>query len=196
MAAEEALETGDISPKLLRMIFEQYRLSVSGIHGVAHWGRVLENGRRLARFTGADPRVVELFAVFHDACRANDGLDPDHGPRAAALARSWRNWIDIDDAGFALLLEACDCHTRGPRRAADVTVFTCLDADRLDIPRIGKRIKPELLFTSTARDPLMILWAGGRGDRRETPPVCAEEWGLRQRQPRSPGPQPCPSCPS
>lgn len=163
------------------MILEQYRLSANGIHGIAHWGRVLENGRRLARLTGADPRVVEFFAIFNDACRANDGADPDHGPRAAALARRWRRWIHLEDAGFALLVEACDCHTRGPLREPDVTVHTCLDADRLDISRVGKRIRPALLFTSAARDPLMISWAGRRGARRETPPVCAEEWGWRER---------------
>jgi len=167
--------------RLVQIILQQYRLSELGIHGVAHWGRVLENGRRLAPLTRADLRVVELFAILHDACRANDGADPEHGPRAAALARSWRRWIDLDDAGFALLLEACDCHTRGPRRAADVTVHTCLDADRLDIPRVGMQIRPVLLFTSAARDRVMISWAGRRGARRETPPVCAEEWGWRQR---------------
>jgi uncharacterized protein len=180
VAEEEALEAGGITKRLFRMVLEQYRLSANGIHGVAHWGRVLENGRRLARLTGADPRVVELFAIFHDACRATDGADSQHGPRAAALARGWRRWIDLDDSGFALLFEACDCHTRGPRRGTDVTVLTCLDADRLDIPRVGRRIKPGLLFTSAARDPLMISWAGGRGARRETPPVCVEEWGWRQ----------------
>jgi uncharacterized protein len=178
---EEALQAGGITQKLIQMILEQYRLSSNGIHGVTHWGRVLENGRRLALLTGANTRVVELFALFHDACRANDGWDPNHGPRAAALVRGWHRWIDLDDAGFALLLEACDCHTRGPRPGADVTVHTCLDADRLDIPRVGKRIKPELLLTSAARDPLMISWAGRRGARGETPPVCAGEWGWRQR---------------
>jgi uncharacterized protein len=165
------------SIELLTMILAQYTLSIDGIHGIAHWGRVLENGRRLAPLTGADLGVIELFALFHDSRRFSDGLDHDHGPRAAALARGWRNHIDLDDARFSLLLEACDCHTRGARQGADATVRTCLDADRLDIPRVGMRINPRLLLTEAARDPRVISWADARATQRETPRVCAEEWG-------------------
>lgn len=176
MAAEAGREEHASVRRLVQVVTEQYQLWVRGIHGIAHWGRVLENGRRLAPLTGADLRVVELFAIFHDACRLNDGFDPDHGPRGAALARTHRREIELNDVGFALLLEACDCHTRGPRPGADITVQTCLDADRLDIPRVGPRIRPELLFTSAARDRRMIGWAGARGARMEIPLVCRQEW--------------------
>jgi uncharacterized protein len=181
MAVEAGREERASIRRLVQIILQQYQLWVRGLHGISHWGRVLENGKRLAPLTGADLRVVELFAIFHDACRLSDGFDPDHGPRGAALARTHRRDIDLDEVGFALLLEACDCHTRGPRRGADVTVLTCLDADRLDIPRVGKRIRPGLLFTPAARDPGMIAWAGARGALRELPSVCAQEWGWLQR---------------
>jgi len=36
------------SKKLVSVILAQYLLNADGIHGVPHWGRVLENGRRLA----------------------------------------------------------------------------------------------------------------------------------------------------
>ncbi|HSW29094.1 MAG TPA: hypothetical protein VLH75_06290 [Longimicrobiales bacterium] len=36
---------------------------------------------------GADPLVADLFALFHDARRWNDGGDREHGARGAALAR-------------------------------------------------------------------------------------------------------------
>ncbi len=160
----------------LRIVIRQYRLSLDGIHGVTHWARVLENGRRLAGAAGADLAVVELFAVFHDACRQSDGRDPDHGPRAAELVTSLRGAIPLDDGRFAHLIEACDCHTRGPRDGAHLTVLTCLDADRLDIPRVGKRIRPDLLCTSAAREPAMISWASGRAARGVVPAVCADEW--------------------
>ena len=164
--------------ELLQKVLAQYRLDAGGVHGIHHWGRVLENGRRLAPLTGADLRVIELFAIFHDACRLNDKLDHDHGPRAAGLVASLRGAIDLDDDAFALLALACECHTRGPRFPCDVTVLTCLDADRLDIPRVGMNIRPGLLFTSAARDSRMIRWAGARAWHGETPAVCAAEWGL------------------
>jgi uncharacterized protein len=162
---------------LLAKVLDQFRLDANGVHGIRHWGRVLENGRRLAPLTGADPGVVELFAIFHDACRLNDTLDRDHGPRAADLVRSFRGEIDLDDDAFAQLALACACHTRGPRFPCSGTVLTCLDADRLDIPRVGMRIRTGLLFTAAARDPLVLAWAGGRAWHGEIPAVCAEEWG-------------------
>lgn len=163
---------------LLAKILDQYRLDVDGVHGIHHWGRVLENGRRLARLTGADPRVVALFAIFHDACRASDKLDRDHGPRAAELARRLRSEIDLDDEAFEALARACDCHTRGPRFPCPETVLTCLDADRLDILRVGMEVRTGLLFTAAARDPVILGWASARARHGEIPPVCAEEWGI------------------
>jgi uncharacterized protein len=163
---------------LIRSILSQYRLSPWGTHGVGLWGWVLENGRRLSLLTGADPRVLEMFAVFHDACRQGEGWDHGHGARGARLAERLRAGVDLDDVQFDLLIEACECHTRGARPGASVTVLSCLDADRLDIPRVGMSIRPELLCTTAAREPALLKWAGGRGARRKHPAVCAEEWGV------------------
>ena len=55
-----------ISKKLIDKIIEQYNQSLHGIHGLPHWARVLENGKRLAEVTGVNVEIVELFAVFHD----------------------------------------------------------------------------------------------------------------------------------
>jgi uncharacterized protein len=163
---------------LLAKILDQYRLDVNGVHGIHHWGRVLENGRRLAPLTGANLRVLELFAIFHDACRVSDAMDHDHGPRAAALAQRLRGEIDLDGEAFELLVLACECHTRGPRFPCDETVLTCLDADRLDIPRVGMEVRTGLLFTAAARSPAILGWAGTRAWHGEIPPVCAAEWGM------------------
>ena len=165
--------------ELLPLILEQYRLNPVGIHGVPHWGRVLENGRRLCAVTGADPAVVEMFSLFHDACRHSDGWDPGHGPRAAALARRFREQLGLDDGQFAELIGACDGHTVGPGEDADITVLTCLDADRLDIPRVGMRVRPELLFTGAGRSHEMLSWAGARAAEQVLPSVCADEWDWR-----------------
>ncbi len=77
-----------LTPNLVLQITRGYNLPLGGIHGVAHWARVLVNGRRLAGETGADPTVVGLFAVFHDARRHNEGYDPENGNRGAILARA------------------------------------------------------------------------------------------------------------
>ena len=64
-----------VSADLMRAIRAQYRLNPHGLHGLAHWLRVRENGLRLAEATGADIVVVEHFAALHDACRLTDGRD-------------------------------------------------------------------------------------------------------------------------
>lgn len=161
------------------MIIAQYRLNASGIHGVPHWGRVLENGRRLSAVNGADRAVIEMFAIFHDACRKSDAWDPDHGPRAATLAWRIRAQISLNENQISELVTACQCHTRGPHADASLTVLACLDSDRLDIPRVGARTRPELLFTAAAREPATLSWAADRAARLFIPAVCEEEWNWR-----------------
>jgi uncharacterized protein len=165
--------------QLLLAILAQYRLNPNGIHGVPHWGRVVENGRRLAAVTGADLAVVEMFAIFHDACRRSDGWDPDHGPRGAALARGLRALTGLHDAQFGELVSACEHHTSGPGAVESPTVLTCLDADRLDIPRVGMRTKPELLMTAAAREQGILGWAAERAAGLIVPALCLEEWNWR-----------------
>lgn len=150
---------------LIAAIRSQYRLRWDGIHGLAHWERVRENGLRLAGHTGARADVVEFFAYFHDACRNNDSHDPDHGARGAVLARALAGSVfDLDVEGLGLLVEACTGHTRG-ETSAGITVATCWDADRLDLARVGKRPRPERLCTAAARDPAIIAWACDRSRR-------------------------------
>ena len=167
-----------INPPLLRRILDGYALPVHGPHGLAHWARVLENGRRLAGLTGADAGLVELFAVFHDARRVNESLDHGHGRRGAQLARELRGaCFDLDDQRFALLELACEEHTSG-RTQADPGVQVCWDADRLDLLRVGIRPRPELLCTEAARQPAILDWANARARAREVPGLIVQEWQL------------------
>ncbi len=62
---------------ILQAILEDYALPLGDDHGVTHWARVLENGRKLAEATGANVEVVSLFAVLHDSRRINEVTDPD-----------------------------------------------------------------------------------------------------------------------
>lgn len=148
-----------ITPELLQTLRAQYRLDWDGIHGYAHWVRVRENGLRLAELTGANPRVVELFAFLHDICRENDIVDRGHGRRAADFAAGLpyvQSLLSKDE--MELLRQACAGHTRGDTEA-DLTVQVCWDADRLDLGRIGIRPVPERLCTEAARQPEIIAWA-------------------------------------
>jgi uncharacterized protein len=170
--------TGYISSELIQDILKQYPLQPWGVHGVSHWARVLENGRRLAPLTGADQAVVELFSVFHDSRRENEGVDFVHGHHGAALAKLWRGrYFDLSDVEMDLLIQACEGHTYG-RIRADVTVQTCWDSDRLDLGRVGIVPSPRRLCTPAARDPGMIAWAHQRAGKLFVPDLIVGEWGV------------------
>jgi uncharacterized protein len=164
------IKTPRITPALMEAIRQGYSLPWRGIHGVTHWARVLENGLRLADRTGANRDVIQLFAVLHDARRWNEDADPDHGRRGAALAEKLRGSLfHLPNGDFELLHDACSYHTEALTHP-DVTVQTCFDADRLDLPRVG--IEPDLKYLSTeaARDPVIIDWASGRSIAGHIPP--------------------------
>jgi uncharacterized protein len=134
---------------VLAAVLERSTSQGSAIHGLNHWRRVAENGRALASETeGADPLVVGLFAIFHDAMRRHDGEDPDHGSRGAMLVAELRSAgvLELDDDRARLLELACRTHADGTT-SSDPTVAVCFDADRLDLGRVGIRI--DLLFLST-----------------------------------------------
>jgi uncharacterized protein len=161
---------------IVHEILENYALSVRGLHGVVHWARVLENGRRLAAMTGAKIEVVTLFALFHDSRRVNDYSDFGHGHRGAEYARSLRGkLVHLDDADFELLHESCRLHTDGLTEG-DVTLQVCWDADRLDLGRVGTTPDPDLLCTDAARG--LIDWADARAVRRYEPEFVSTKWGF------------------
>ena len=54
-------KTGNVTQELVDLIRSQFCLDWFGIHGAAHWARVRVNGLQLARTTGANVKVVELF---------------------------------------------------------------------------------------------------------------------------------------
>jgi len=164
---------------LVQHILSEYSLPWDGVHGVSHWARVLENGRRLAGQSGANLAVVELFAVLHDSKRINEAIDDGHGQRGADFARLLRGqYFDLADAQFELLALACIDHTNGGTEA-DITVQTCWDADRLDLYRVGIYPRAELLCTEAARKPELFKWAVWRGRSRFVPELVLEEWEIR-----------------
>jgi uncharacterized protein len=141
-----------ISIELLAKIKSQYRLEWFGIHGVKHWSRTYNNGMKLAGQTGVNRRVVQLFSIFHDACRWTEGRDIDHGSRGALLAKELRKYCPVNDAEFDLLTTACELHT-DTLDHKDITTQACFDSDRWDLGRdgVGHYPDPERLCTPRAK---------------------------------------------
>lgn len=166
------------TPTLLQDIHDQYQLLWLGLHGVSHWARVYENGLRLAPSTGAKEQIVLLFALFHDARRTNEGWDDGHGRRGADYAAGLRgSLLDLSSRDFDLLYHACAFHTEG-LLDGDLTVQTCWDADRLDLPRAGIHPSPDRLCTPVARGPETIAWATDRSLRRAVPAIVHQAWAV------------------
>ena len=165
---------------VVRVVLDEYRLVPSGIHGVAHWARVLENGVRLAEMTGANVDVVQLFAVFHDCRRVSEEAEPTHGVLAAKFAAKLRGTLlQLSNDDFDLLFVACAGHTLHPTDD-DPTVQTCWDADRLDLGRIGAKISPLWLGESTVEECGHIMeWADRRARARTIPSWIQREWGIK-----------------
>jgi uncharacterized protein len=167
-----------ISQELLKEILLHYSMNPWGIHGIAHWARVLQNGRRLALKETANLEMVELFAVLHDSQRRTDHRDEAHGLRAAEFAKGIRgNLIDLDDDNFQLLYKACALHTNG-QQTDDVTIAVCWDSDRLDLGRVGIYPNPNLLCTNTGKESEMIGWAYQHSLELGIPNLVAGEWHL------------------
>jgi uncharacterized protein len=166
-----------ITTQLIEAIRNQYLLPWNGIHGIGHWARVHENGLCVAeRHVDVNTKVVELFAIFHDAKRTNEGFDKGHGYRGAEFAKKLRGSLfELSDEEFDLLYTACCFHTDGYTEF-DITVQTCWDADRLDLGRVGITPHPRYLCTSAAKDPALIAWADSRVRQGTVPQFAIENW--------------------
>jgi uncharacterized protein len=154
-----------ITPKLITALYDGFRLGPNSEHGPAHWMRVRKNGLLLAELTGANTRVLELFSVFHDSCRVSEYDDPEHGPRAAELALKYfhRGMLNCNEDEIELLTRACIGHTH-EHSNPNITISTCWDADRLDLPRCGITVDPNRLATQQARQHEIIKAAESRAE--------------------------------
>jgi uncharacterized protein len=130
---------------------QAFALGDYSLHGPDHWRRVEQNGLHLCQTTGANPILVRLFAVLHDAKRQNECRDPQHGQRAADWAASLRGrHFQLNDADFDALSYACIWHDKG-LTSLDATIGMCWDADRLDLPRVAITPVERLMSTATGK---------------------------------------------
>ena len=129
-----------------------FSLGDRSLHGPSHWRNVEHYGTQLCRLNGADETIVRLFAVFHDVERQNEGHDPEHGRRAADLVETIHGTLfEISDQQLQLLLDACKYHNDG-LTSLNLTIGTCWDADRMDLPRVGIAPVPAKMSTMHGKD--------------------------------------------
>lgn len=139
-----------MNQQLLETILEHSTGKNSRIHGPVHWAGVATAGYTLCETTPeADQQTVLYFAMLHDSMRESDGHDPEHGARAAELARRLQESgnLKMDAERLATLAEALTFHDKG-LTTTDPTVGCCWDADRLNLHRAS--IKPKVRLMSTA----------------------------------------------
>ncbi|HEY8607887.1 MAG TPA: hypothetical protein VIM12_12305 [Noviherbaspirillum sp.] len=162
---------------LIDDILANFRLPPSSVHGPAHWARVRLNGMQIARRSGADWKVIELFAFLHDSQRHDDGADPEHGPRAADYALSRHDVLfHLEPAQLHALVTACRGHTR-ERLTDSATVQACWDADRLDLYRVGILPDRYYLGTPAARDASLMRAAIARSRQLQHHDI-PDDWDL------------------
>lgn len=142
-----------ISSALLSAITNQFQLSPVSIHGLGHWKHVEAIGRHLSASTGAEVAVVVHFAYLHDSRRINENDDTGHGKRAAEYIRDLarKGYLELRLDSVNRLLNACEIHSISTSKPTDRTIMTCLDADRLDLIRLGIRPEPVFLFSEEAK---------------------------------------------
>lgn len=142
--------------------------SLGDTHGLSHWQKVERNGIILGLVIqngvlcyrdDVNMKVVRTFAYIHDKCRVNDGLDFEHGSRAADMLPSIRNTVlkDLTDDEIILLDKACRYHTT-QQRTGIPTVDVCFDADRLDLGRVGIEPDPKKMATYQGAYYSTSLW--------------------------------------
>ncbi len=161
-----------VSLELIQIAAKNYPLDPTGAHGPFHWARVIDNGRLLAKIYNVNPRIPELFGAFHDCRRQRESHGTAHGPRGAhALAAiAPTNGLTFDELEYAIA--ACRYHTQTLFNFdVPIEIQICLDADRLDLLRVGITPDPEYLFTELAKTQAVRNWANERA-QHHTPP----EW--------------------
>lgn len=146
--------------RLVAAVHERSPLHRSYVHGDQHWRAVAEVGLRLLPDNRkAEPTVVFLFALFHDAMRVNEAADPGHGQRGAELARELHGRLfQLPPERFGLLVDACAGHTEA-RFSDSPTIGVCFDSDRLNLWRVGKTPEAKYLSTDAALEDELQQWS-------------------------------------
>ena len=153
-----------LAPEPLRSALEHYPVTnppgQSQIHGDEHWRCVALAALHIARQVDVRERPVSLpflwnFALLHDCMREDDGGDPDHGSRAAALFDQLTQspgipGLERDRKDSVYLHLAIQDHPLG-YTTDHLETGICWDADRILLGRVGITVDPDYLSTDAGR---------------------------------------------
>ena len=141
---------------LLDHVCDAYALYLYGTHGIEHWESVYRNTQRLANAYSITSDVFIFFALLHDCKREDEDEDIEHGKRAALAIEGYQEagLIPLSPDDLARLVYACANHTKANKTDPlyqDLVVQICLDADKLDIGRVGIILHESHFLTDVAK---------------------------------------------
>jgi hypothetical protein len=175
-AVDECLGGDEGLNYLIAEALKNAPLQNSPLHGVCHWVSVFRNAMVIAELAKLNSTLQEfidpnldftavaiLFALFHDCRRHTEGEDLTHGAfgSTALLSAIYGHSVFVHlEAEFAVAASACAMHTvvdfqlEHPCMEASKTmdlqaafaIGMCLDADRLDLYRLGIEPHPKYLY--------------------------------------------------
>jgi hypothetical protein len=159
---DEASSPDDPAPRILTSRIRRFEPQpiwfahgADGIHGLAHETRVLIWGQVLAEMVreegmSVDADMLGWAAALHDTQRWDDGMDPDHGGRAAEWIVANEHLlppsVPVERVAFLCRWHVPPDH-RTPELTDELKVFK--DADALDRWRIND-LDPRFLRTQAA----------------------------------------------
>ncbi len=141
---------------LLDQVCDAYALNLYGAHGIEHWESVYRNTQLLANAYSITSDVFIFFALLHDCKREDEDEDFEHGKRAANTIKTYQEegLIPLSPNDHARLFYACANHTKADKTDPlyqDLVVQICLDADKLDIGRVGVIPEESHFLTDVAK---------------------------------------------
>lgn len=118
---------------------------------ILHAKRIINFGRYLAKQNGANMNVVILFAALHDS-EKKDTNNPEHGAMAAKKIGDFYHYLfyNLSSQEKESVKKACELHST-EIKTGDVTIDTCIDANRLEIGRYGIEYDIEKFATEEGR---------------------------------------------
>lgn len=131
-------------------VYGKLKISIDSIHGYNHWKNVEKIGHYLADRNGADKTIISFFAFLHDIGREKELNEPRHGEKSVEIIKKFFK-LKLNAAQYEKLLIAISEHDKVDAKSNDITIQTCWDADRLDLPRVGIFPDSKLLYTEIGK---------------------------------------------
>jgi len=121
----------------------------SALHGISHLRQVSLLAGKIASASGADVESAMVAGFLHDAGRTDDFGGNQHALDSAILARPLLirlyPHIDADLVCYAIARHADGMTTDDP------LIGSLWDADRLELKRIGRYVREDLLSTAEGK---------------------------------------------